>query len=266
MTPMLFRMLLTAVLAAGFAPAADLDHPVRTEQFGAVRTDFDVAGRRGFVIMPAKPGASRPWVWYAPTLIGRYPAPRHSWLAGRLLEAGFAIAGMDVGESWGNAEGRRMFSEFYKTAVSAFGLSGKACLLAQSRGGLMLYNWAAENPGKVQCIGGIYPVCAIGNRVTRKEILEAYGMTESEMAAHSADNSPIERLKPLAAARVPILLLHGDRDNVVPLEENSAELVRRYKALGGDAELVVIGGKGHEEVDEFFESQRLPDFFLTRGK
>ena len=263
---MISPMLFTALLAAAFAPAAVLDNPVRSEQFGAVRTDFDVAGRRGFVILPAKPAAGRPWVWYAPTLIGKYPAPRHSWFAGRLLDAGFAIAGMDVGESWGNAEGRRMYSEFYKTAVPAFGLAGKACLLAQSRGGMMLYNWAAENPAKVQCIGGIYPVCAIGNLFTRKEILEAYGMTGPELTASAADNSPIERLKPLAAARVPILHLHGDHDKVVPLEDNSAELVRRYKALGGDAELVVIVGKGHEEVDEFFESQRLLDFFLTRGK
>lgn len=266
-------VLLSATAAASIAgPFADagsrLDKPVRSEQYGSVRTDFDVAGRRGFVIAPAKPGTHgpRPWLWYAPTLIGRYPNARHEWLFSRLLAAGFFIAGMDVGESWGNREGRRMYTEFYKTVVSNFGLSPKACLMPQSRGGLMLYNWAAEHPEWVQCVGGIYPVCNILGFSISDRVLEAYGMTESEMRAHTNEHNPVERLAGLAKQRVPILHLHGDIDKVVPLEPNSAELARRYAALGGKADIVVVNGKGHEEVPEFFESERLLRFLLSHGK
>jgi pimeloyl-ACP methyl ester carboxylesterase len=243
-------------------------NPVLFEQYGAVRTDFDVAGRRGFVIVPQKPAAdgSKPWLWYAPTLIGRYPNARHEWLFTRLLAAGFFIAGMDVGESWGNPEGRRLYTEFYETVVAHFGLSAKACLMPQSRGGLMLYNWAAEHPEWVLCVGGIYPVCNIGTSTISERVLAAYGMSESEMRARRRENSPLERLAGLAAQKIPILHLHGDADDVVPLESNSAELARRYAILGGKAEIVVINGKGHEEAPEFFESERLLQFFLSRGK
>ena len=55
-------------------------------------------------------------------------------------------------------------------------------------------------------------------------------------------------------------------DTLVPLDRNSGALVRRYRALGGEAELVVVKGKGHEVCPEFFQNQRLLDFFLQRGK
>jgi pimeloyl-ACP methyl ester carboxylesterase len=256
------------LLVAQLVLGGELGNPVRSAQYGSVRTDFDVAGRRGFVIAPAKPSAdgAKPWLWYAPTLIGRYPNARHEWLFARLLAAGFFVAGMDVGESWGNPEGRRIYTEFRNTVVSNFGLSGKACLMPQSRGGLMLYNWAAEHPEWVRCVGGIYPVCNVVGFSISDRALAAYGMTESEMRAHTGEHNPVERLAGLAAQKVPILHLHGDADKVVPLESNSAELARRYAALGGQAEIVVVNGKGHEEVPEYFESERLLQFFLSCGK
>ena len=46
------------------------------------------------------------------------------------------------------------------------GLAPKACLLAQSRGGLMHYNWAAENPGRVgPVVGGAGPVVGVAIRM-----------------------------------------------------------------------------------------------------
>ena len=86
-----------------------------------------------------------------------------------------------------------------------------------------------------------------------------------QMAAELSLHNPIDLLAPLAKAKVPILHIHGDKDKVVPLETNSAEVAKRYKALGGTMELVVVPGKGHEEVDEFFTSERFAAF-LTTGK
>jgi pimeloyl-ACP methyl ester carboxylesterase len=91
----------------------------------------------------------------------------------------------------------------------------------------------------------------------------AYGLTPEELRKQLSAHNPIERLAPLAAARVPILHLHGDADTVIPLDRHSAELARRYRDLGGRIELVVVPGIGHEEVSAFFESQRLVDF-LTK--
>ena len=87
-------------------------------------------------------------------------------------------------------------------------------------------------------------------------------MSEAELRKHLRQNNPVDRLAPLARARVPIFHIHGDADKVVSLPQNTLELVKRYKALGGEAEVEVVHGKGHEEVPAFFQSERLIDFLF----
>ena len=123
---------------------------------------FAVQNRQAFLILPDEPEAGKPvpWVWYAPTLRG-LPGKAERWMFERFLKAGMAIAGIDVGESYGSPDGRKIYSALYQELVEQRGLAKEACLLARSRGGLMLYCWAAENPEKVKCVAGIYPVCNI---------------------------------------------------------------------------------------------------------
>jgi len=226
-----------------------------------------IPDRDSFFLPPSQPAArgARPWLWFAPTLTGNYPNAQTAWLFGELRQRGFSICGMDVGESYGNPAGRAAFTRLHKWATRERGLAPRACLLPQSRGGLMLYNWAAEHAQSVACIGGIYPVCDLRSYPGLERAAPAYGMTAAELESHLAEHNPIDRLAPLAAARVPILHLHGNADKVVPLEANSAELIRRYKTLGGPGELEIIEGKGHAEVPEFFHSERLLEFFTREG-
>ena len=150
--------------------------------------------------------------------------------------------------------------------VREYGLARKVCLLPQSRGGLMRYNWAAENPDKVQCIGGIYTVCDLASYPGLGTACGAYKVTETQLRETLAENNPIDRLEPLAKAKIPILHVHGDNDKVVPLDRNSGELVKRYQALGGPAKLIVIPGKGHQVCPEFFQCQPLVEFFVHYGQ
>jgi len=50
------------------------------------------------------------------------------------LDKKIAIAGVDVGESYGSPAGRAVFSSLYKELVEDRGLAKQACLLARSRG------------------------------------------------------------------------------------------------------------------------------------
>jgi fermentation-respiration switch protein FrsA (DUF1100 family) len=235
--------------------------------YGGARHELTVSDRRGFVILPrvAHPSGGKPWVWYAPTL-RHLPGKQQEWLFTRLLASGMVVAGVDVGESMGNPEGRAIYTEFYRAARERHGLDAKACLLPQSRGGLMLYNWAAEHPDCVQCIGGIYPVGDQSSWPGLARSCKAYGMTEAELGARLKEHNPIDRLAPLAQAKVPILHVHGDADTLVPLERNSAELARRYRALGGPMELAIVPGGKHQFGPSFFENRRLLDFLVSRGK
>jgi dipeptidyl aminopeptidase/acylaminoacyl peptidase len=242
--------------------------PTRSNQFGAQRDDFSLDGAKGFVILPTRPAVddSHPWVWYAPTFIGSLPDDSHEWMAKQLLAAGFAICGVDVGESYGGPNGTKTYSTFYRHVVKEYRLDRKACLLPQSRGGLMLLNWAVENPRKVQCIAGIYTVCNLESYPGIEKCAPAYNLKPATLKRKLSKHNPIDRTKSLARSKVPLLFIHGDSDKVVPIEQNAGELVNRCKNQGGVADIIVVQGKGHEVCNEFFQSRPFIDFILANGQ
>jgi len=225
---------------------------------------FDVAGCRAFLILPR--GASEdpiPWVWYAPTFLNAHPDPSHAWMFRQFLEHGIAIAGIEVGESFGSPKGRQAYTAFFEAVRKEHRLSDRPGLLPQSRGGLMLYNWAVEHPRSVACIAGIYTVCDLRSYPGIERACVAYGMTREELTRRLPEHNPLDRLAALAEADVPILHVHGDSDRVVPLEKNSGELARRYQALGGKITLIVVPERGHQVCPEFFQRQELVDFVIA---
>jgi hypothetical protein len=230
-------------------------------------TYFSMNGHQAFILLPSSSSGnstSIPWVWYAPTIVGGSPDAANEWYVRKLLDNGIAVAGIDVGESFGSPAGRAIYSEFYTYATTQANLAPKACMLAQSRGGLMAYNWAAENADKVTAIAGIFPVGDLRSYPGLSTAAwPAYGMTADELAACLSENNPIDRLTPLVQAGIPIFHLHGDSDTVVPLSANSQVIYDRYTAMGGEMTLVVVPGKGHEVCPEFFESTQLLNFMVT---
>lgn len=225
---------------------------------------FSVTGHVAFLIKSKNivPGKKSPWIWYAPTLTG-LPGPEEVWMFTKFLAAGISIAGIDVGESYGSPTGTAQYQVFYEEMVQNRGFSEKACLLPRSRGGLMLYNWAAEHPAAVQCVAGVYPVCDLSSYPGLATACSAYKMTKTQLAARLTEFNPIDRMQGLAQAKVPIFHIHGDTDTVVPLEQNSAELARRYQKLGGEMILMIAKGQGHSMWTGFFTCQELVDFLIS---
>lgn len=224
---------------------------------------FEVASRQAFVIEPVKPATAtrKPWVWYAPTL-KPYPGPEEKRMIERFLEAGISIAGIDVGESYGSPSGVKLYEQFYDFMTGQSGFSPKPGLLARSRGGLMLYNWASKHPDQVACIAGIYPVCDPSSWPGLEKAAPAYGMPPERLKDELAKYNPVDNLEPLAKARVPIFHIHGDSDTVVPLDRNSGKVAERYEKLGGSMRLVVPSGQGHNMWKGFFECEELIAFVI----
>ena len=226
---------------------------------------FSIQGHTAFVLSPKAHGKTIPWVLYAPTLPG-LPGSEETWMFERFLEAGIAVAGVDVGESYGNAAGRAVYSALHKELTSRRRFARKVLLLGRSRGGLMTLSWAAENPDKVAGFAGIYPVCNLASYPGITNAAPAFGLKTSELAAELTRHNPIDRLEPLARARVPLFVIHGDQDRLVPLEANSGLVRSRYLALGGTMEWVVPAGQGHNMWTGFFQSQDLVDFLLREAR
>jgi len=255
----MYRFMLGIVFVLAFVRGAAAD-----EQYGSQLTIIEIGKHKGFILQPAKPAKERPWIWYAPT-IGSHPNKSNEWVLRKLLDSGFYVCGINVDESYGSPAGRKVYSDFYQRVIREYKLEPKARLLAQSRGGLMLYNWAAENSDKVRCIVGIYPVCDLRSYPRLTKAAGAYGITPAELEKQLSQHNPIDRLEPLAKAGVPILHIHGDADTVVPLEKNSQVTLDRYSALGGKMKLIVIPGKGHSEIPEYFQEPRLVKFLMEGG-
>ena len=260
------RLLAVAISMLAAQAPAFAEPPAKASEMPEVppKQSFKVDGHTAFVIMPTKIDEKKPvrWVWYAPTF-SNLPEPRENWMFQRFLAAGIAIAGVDVGESYGSPKGREIYSALHKELVTNRNFAHKAVLLARSRGGLMLYNWAVENPESVAGIAGIYPVCDLRSYPGLDKACGAYGLTRVELEAQLDKHNPVARLAPLAKARVPIFHIHGDIDATVPLKENSGEVARQYEKFGGKMELKVAKGQGHNLWEGFFQCQELVDFVLA---
>lgn len=178
----------------------------------------------------------------------------------RFLDSGIAIAGIDVGESYGNPQGRLLYSSLHQELTQQRGYSAKPVLLARSRGGLMTLAWAADNPDKVAAWAGIYPVTNIASYPGIARAASAYQTDAAGLTEQLPQHNPIDRLKPLANANIPLFAIHGDSDKLVPLDKNSGVVKERYNALGGSMHLIVPEGQGHNMWNGFFECQELVDF------
>lgn len=229
---------------------------------------FLVQDRPAFVLLPPEKErrTPQPWIFYAPTLSG-YPDEHEKWMHEQFLAAGVAVAGIDVGESYGSPHGRELFTALYQELTTKRGFASKPCLLGRSRGGLWVTSWACDHPDQVAGIAGIYPVFDLRTYPGIAKAAPAYGLKADELAVKLSENNPIERVGVLARSKVPVFIIHGDDDKVVPLKENSAELLARYEAAGAkDAvTLVVAKGQGHNFWEGFFRCPELVEFAIARA-
>ena len=237
--------------------------------FSQTREDFTLGGLSAFVITPANPAPGKPWIAYGPS-VGDLPqwtgTGEEKWMFDRYFEAGIAVAGIYSGDLSGNAAQRAGYTLLYNELVNNRRYSQRFCFHARSRGGLISYNWAADNPGKVAAVGGIYPVTNLLSYPGEATAAAHYGVTVAQLNANIALYNPIERLAPLLSSGVKMFHLHGDNDSVVPLSGNSQITKNRYDSLGGMMTLKVIPGGGHDLNNYWFQDQDLTDFMIAQSR
>lgn len=227
---------------------------------------FDLEGRPAFRMNPetavGETGA-KPWIFYGPTLPS-YPDQAENWMHQQFLNAGIAVAGVDVGESYGSPSAFPWFEALYQKMV-ADGFSRKPILLGRSRGGLWVSSWALAHPDRVAGIAGIYPVYDYITYPGLDRAAPAYGLSKEALEAQQDTLNPIRRAETLAKAKIPVFIIHGTDDKVVPLAENSAKLEELYEAAGaGDLiNVMKVEGQGHSFWPGFFNCRELVDFVIA---
>ena len=227
---------------------------------------FEINGHKAYLYAAPKPAQGKPWVWYAPTLKGLSLVQRRVYFEG-FLGAGVSVAGFDLGEVRGSPASTAQFTLFYDEMVKR-GWSSRPILLGQSRGGLMMLAWAVRHPDKTQAFVGIYPVCNLASWPLKNKAvtLADYKLTEAELRAKLTEFNPLDNLNGLLARKVPMFVVHGDADALVPYAENTRILKERYEAGGGPIIVKLIAGEGHKVSPAFFENKELLQFVLRQAE
>jgi predicted esterase len=244
---------------------------------GGELVELRVRDRIAFLIKPTgKVDPQKRWLWDFPFWLAindGFGTVAHRYYVEKALEAGFHIAGVDVGPSNGSPAAAEVCQEFYEQLVSKHGLHKRARVLAHSHGGLIAYGWAFRHPTCVDRIAGMSPATDFRTYPTLPNVVTGptkgldYGLSLEELDRRASEFNPIDNLAPLAKAGVKILHVHGDEDKLVPTSANSTELARRYRDLGGVAEIVLLPGlgptkRGHDGP-ELYESAPLLKFLLA---
>ncbi|MFM7056790.1 MAG: alpha/beta hydrolase family protein [Planctomycetota bacterium] len=179
-----------------------------------------------------------------------------------------------MSDQFGSPAAVEHWNSVYGTVRERYGLGPRPALVGTSRGGLYCYNWAAAYPERVSCIFGDAPVCDLkswpmgfgsGKRSDGEveKLLAVYGVTTEEDLLKRALN-PADRLQSLAKARIPILHVSGDADEIVPLKENTGLIQERYRQLGGSMQVIIKPGAGH--VHGLEDSTPIIEFIDEHGR
>ncbi|MEG3023487.1 MAG: GDSL-type esterase/lipase family protein [Akkermansia sp.] len=228
--------------------ARAIDTAAESQWQGMKRLDFKVADRPCLLIVPDKALPGNPWIWRT-EFFDAFPAADIE-----LAKRGFHVGYMNMEDMYGSPQAMKLMDAYYTHVKKEYKLSAKPILEGFSRGGLYAFNWAALRP---QCVTALYvdaPVCdfkswpggkgkGAGSPSDWTKLCQIYGFTPEK--AMKFKKNPIDNLAPLAKAKIPILAVVGDDDNVVPVAENTAIVEERYRKMGGNIKVIHKPGINH---------------------
>ncbi|HMH11962.1 MAG TPA: twin-arginine translocation signal domain-containing protein [Edaphobacter sp.] len=162
------------------------------------------------VIAPSASAPGMPWVYRAGFVF------RDAKVDQQLLAKGFHIVTGPVGVDFAVKNWDTVYEY-----LTMHGFSKKPAMEGAGGGAGEVYAWAIENPDKVSCIYAENP----------------------RMHSALAKTQPLDNLAPLAKANVPLLHVCGSLDPW--FNDNTLEVEKRYKKLGGKIEVIVKKGAGH---------------------
>ncbi len=200
------------------------------------------------LVTPVSAAPMRPWVWRS-GFFGVAPQ-----LDIELLRRGFHLISIDTEGLCGGSEALRRFHATYDHAVGTLAMSPRPVIEALSRGALPAFRWASAHPQSVSLLIGDGPVLdfrswpggfgrADRSEAEWSECLHAHGLPPDADARNIV--MPVDELAALARNDVPVLLVIGELDDVVPPGENAMVFADRYRLLGGSVRLEIKPEAGH---------------------
>ena len=164
-----------------------------------------------------------------------------------LLEKGFHLCYIKNDNRWGTDPDLDRKARFIRSVQAEYGLNPQCVPVGMSCGGLIAIKLAARYPEMIKCLYLDAPVvnymscpCGFGKgkplSTTLAEIMNALKLESiGELLAYR--DMPLDHLHTLVENRIPVVMVAGDSDNVVPFDENGVFLQRAYEKAGVELEL-----------------------------
>ncbi len=213
---------------------------------GYKRIDFLFEGRECILVFPECATEGKNWLLKT-EYFDAFPAFEIEMLA-----RGWHLAYIKNVTRWCLDEDLDLKERFASFLHSEYSLAEKCVPVGMSCGGLIASKFAAKYPHRVAALYLDAPVmnllscpARVGRNATAtiNEFITATGITLSELLSYR--EHPIDKMPILLANNIPIVLVYGDSDDVVPYHENGRLLEEYYKACGGNVLAIGKAGCGH---------------------
>ena len=213
---------------------------------GFKRIDLEFEGREATLVFPEVANENKNWLFKTEYF---HAFPQFEI---EMVRRGWHLAYIKNITRWCLEEDIDLKKRFATYLTEKYGLYKKCVPVGMSCGGLIGTKFAAKYP---ECVSALYldaPVmnllscpAGVGKATDRmwQEFVDATGMNLSELICYR--EHPIDKMNLLLKNNIPIIMVYGDSDDVVPYDENGAILEKYYNENGGT--IITIGKKncGH---------------------
>jgi len=216
---------------------------IKWEGYSGVEFEFD-----GLPAMVIRPNCEPNGKWaYKTEYFGAFPSAELE-----LLRRGYHIAFNKNIDRWAEPYDLARKIEFMKLVSREFGLSEKCAMVGMSCGGMYAIKLCAIAPELVSCLYLDAPVInllscpfGLGRAIDtiREEYVRITGRDIPEMLSYR--ENPLDKFPILAAHGIPVILVCGDSDKVVPYEENGKLLDTYYRSAGCTIETYIKNNCDH---------------------
>lgn len=202
--------------------------------------NFEFDGREAIVIVPEN--ANGEWIWKTEFLYAFDQAER------ALLEEGYTRVYYTVSNRFGSSESIRLMHNFYRYVIREFKLKEKCHLFGFSRGGLYAFNFALFYPEYVASVYLDAPVLDLKSwppedSWDQEMLFKEYSLNKETFAQYKGN--PVDKLQDFFALNIPLLVVAGAMDELVPLSENSEILLNYCKEHNISVESIIKPTCGH---------------------
>lgn len=196
-------------------------------------------GFEATVIRPEHPNGK--WIWKTEFLYAFDKAEQE------LVKLGYTRVYYKICDMYGSERAVRLMHDFREFIVKEFDLSEKCVLFGFSRGALYAFNFARAYPEYVDKIYLDAPVLDVRTwphkGAQRDELCREYSISEDMLDDYPAN--PVKNFAELFSHGIPLLLVAGDSDDIVPFDKNGERMAEYCRENGIGITCIVKPGCNH---------------------